>query len=86
MQAEAVLDQYGPPGSAWPRFDDDVQQSILHGVESGDARWLALLPRLRGGGATDFNELLPMAVSEALKAQPANVLRILGAPYPAHRI
>jgi predicted component of type VI protein secretion system len=34
--AEAMLDRYGPPGAAWPRFDA-LRGSILDGVESGDA-------------------------------------------------
>ncbi len=84
-QAEAMLDRYGPPGSAWPHFDN-MQQSIIHGLESGNARWLALLPRLRTGGSAAFNESLPIAVSEALKVRPTNVLRMLPVEYSVEHI
>ena len=84
-QAEAMLDRYGPPGAAWPRFDD-VRPLIIRGVESGDARWLALLPRLRTGGNAAFNESLPIAVSEALKRRPSNVLRMSSVGYPVGQI
>jgi hypothetical protein len=84
-QADAMLDRYGPPGPTWPHFGD-MQQSMIHGLKSGNERWLALLPRLRTGGSAAFNESLPIAVSEALKLRPMNVLRLLPVEYPVERI
>ena len=48
---------------------------VLRGVESGDPRWLALVPRLDPGTDAGTAEFLRIAVAEALPKNPAGVLR-----------
>lgn len=48
---------------------------VLEGVSSGDARWLALVPKLDLGTDAGSAEFLRIAVAEALPKNPAGVLR-----------
>jgi hypothetical protein len=48
---------------------------VLEGVSSGDARWLALVPKLDPGTDAGSAEFLLIAVAEALPKNPAGVLR-----------
>ena len=50
---------------------------VLEGVASGDARWLALVPKLRPGTDAGTAEALHISVAEALPKNPAGVLRLI---------
>jgi hypothetical protein len=77
----ALLDAKGPPGPAW-HMPEEGLAPILTGIGNGDPAWLALAPRLKGGGNAGFNESLPIALSRALQHNPAAVLRLLGPDFP----
>lgn len=81
---ERMIDRYGakatvnklanaPPNDTRSIFGD--YDKVLEGVSSGDARWLALLPRLDPGTDAGSAEFLRIAVAEALPKNPAGVLR-----------
>ena len=48
---------------------------VLEGVSSGDAHWLALVPKLDPGTDAGSAEFLRIAVADALPKNPAGVLR-----------
>lgn len=62
----------GSKGSDFGEYD-----KVLDGVASGDARWLALVPKLEPGTDAGSAEALRIAVAEALPKNPADVLRLI---------
>ena len=50
---------------------------VLDGIASGDARWLALVPRLEPGTDAGTAESLRIVVAKALPKNPAVVLRLI---------
>lgn len=50
---------------------------VLSGIASGNARWLALVPRLEPGTDAATGETLTVAVAQALPKNPAGVLRLI---------
>lgn len=52
-------------------------ETVLDGIASGDAQWLALVPRLQPGTDAGTSESLRIAVAEALARNPTAVLRLI---------
>jgi hypothetical protein len=50
---------------------------VLDGISSGDAAWLALVPKLDTGGHAAVGESLPIAVAYALPKNATGVLRLI---------
>jgi hypothetical protein len=50
---------------------------VLDGIASGDARWLALVPRIAPGTDAGTAEALRIVVAEALPKNPVAVLRLI---------
>ena len=50
---------------------------VLDGIASGDARWLALVPKLAPGTDAGTAESLPIVLAEALPKNPGGVLRLI---------
>jgi hypothetical protein len=50
---------------------------VLDGIASGDARWLALVPRIAPGTDAGTAESLPIVVAKALPKNPVGVLRLI---------
>lgn len=52
-------------------------EKVLDGIASGDARWLALVPRLAPGTDAGTAESLPIVLAKALPRNPVGVLRLI---------
>lgn len=73
--AKATVDKLSDAAPYDARFMLGDYDKVLEGVASGDARWLALVPRLDPGTDAGSAESLRIAVAEALPRNPAGVLR-----------
>ena len=81
-----MIDRYGAKGTvdklsnaapndthtAFGDFD-----KVLDGIASGDARWLAIVPKLAPGTDAGTAESLPIVLAEALPKNPRGVLRLI---------
>jgi hypothetical protein len=78
---DRMLAQLGPKRTvdelAGSGADFGDYEKILDGIASGDARWIALVPRLQPGTDAGTSEALRIAVAEALPKNPAGVLRLI---------
>jgi hypothetical protein len=83
---EGMIDRYGAkrtvdklsnsaPNDTHTDFGDF--DKVLDGIASGDARWLALVPKLAPGTDGGTAESLPIVVAEALPRNPVGVLRLI---------
>jgi len=76
-----MLDRLGPRQTvdklAGTGADFGEYEKVLDGISSGDARWLALVPRLQPGTDAGTSESLRIAVAEALPRNPSAVLRLI---------
>jgi len=81
-----MIDRYGAkrtvdrltdasPNDTHTEFGDF--DKVLDGIASGDARWLALVPRLAPGTDAGTAESLRIVVAEALPRNPVGVLRLI---------
>jgi hypothetical protein len=86
QKVERMIDRYGARqtvnklANAGPddtRTDFGDYDKVLDGVASGDARWLALVPKLRPGTDAGTAEALRIAVAYALPENPAGVLHLI---------
>ena len=81
-----MIDRYGAkrtvnklsnaaPSDTHAEFGDF--DKVLDGIASGDARWLALVPRIAPGTDAGTAESLPIVLAEALAKNPLGVLRLI---------
>jgi hypothetical protein len=86
MTVSRMIDRYGPkatvdklsnakPNDTHTDFGDF--DKVLDGIASGDARWLALVPKLAPGTDAGTAESLPIVLAEALPKNPVGVLRLI---------
>jgi hypothetical protein len=67
-----LVGQDSPTKTDFGNFD-----VVLDGISSGDARWLALVPRVEPGTDAGTAESLRIAVAEALPRNASGVLRLI---------
>jgi hypothetical protein len=81
-----MIDRFGGKGAvdrliaqktSDPNNDLGLFEQVLDGIASGDAAWLALVPRLETGGHAAAGESMPIVVAYVLPKNPAGVLRLL---------
>jgi len=77
-----MIHQLGPRGTVDKLAGDKgadlgEYEEVLDGIASGDARWLALVPKLQPGTDAGTSEALRIAVAEALPKTPTGVLRLI---------
>jgi hypothetical protein len=86
VAVERMIDHQGPRRTVdklanarrgYTRSDFGDFDKVLDGIASGDARWLALVPRIAPGTDAGTAEALRIVVAEALPKNPAAVLRLI---------
>jgi hypothetical protein len=75
--AKQTVDKLSNTGPGGTQSEFGPFDKVLDGIASGDARWLALVPKLAPGTDAGTAESLPIALADALPKNPTGVLRLI---------